>query len=149
MLEKRSNGIHWLAPATIATSVLIGAILSLGHHLFYSSLEGTAVGDGDLDILGSRVSRQQLNLAGGTAFTFLVKAALTTAVSTAYIQLFWRAATHTAKPPTLATLDTGFAALSNIFLLLKVWFWWHYPLLLFLALTAWCVYLCVFHCPRY
>lgn len=136
---KKANGIHWLAPTIIVGSLILGALLALGHHLFYSSLRGTTARDDNLHILYSQVSRQQLNTAAGTAFAFLVKAALTSAVSTAYIQIFWRVVTRASRPATLESLDTTFSAPTSVLSLYKVWIWWQYPLLFSLAVTAWSV----------
>lgn len=132
--------IDWLAPTTIVLSLLLGAAVAIGHHVFYLSLNGMVVEDGDFHVLGSSVSRQQLNIAGGTALAYVVKAALTTAVSTAYIQLFWRNLVRTTtQAPTLSVVDSLFAVFSNGFMLGKVWVWWRYPLLFCLAATAWYV----------
>jgi hypothetical protein len=38
--------------------------------------------------MGSPVSKQQVNIAIGTAFSFLVKASLTFAVGLAFVQVF-------------------------------------------------------------
>ena len=135
--SRGNNGIHWLAPTTILLSLAAGVLLAIGHHLFYRSLRGKQVRTRGYEILGSDVSPQQLNLAIGTAFAFLVKAALVTAVSTAYIQLLWRALLRAARVSTLGNLDAVFSGLGNIISLSKVWIWWHYPLLFSLAIVAW------------
>ena len=117
---RKSSGIPWQAPATIVLSLTVGILLAIGHHLFYSSLHGReAVGNG-YKILGADVSPQQLYVAIGTAFAFLVKAALITAVSTAYLQLLWRALLRAAGS-SLGDLDTAFSGLSNITSLFKAW----------------------------
>lgn len=135
-MSKRSS-IHWKAPTTVLLAVVIGTLFALGHHLFYASLDGHPAPNDDYTLLGSNFSKQQLNIAGGTAFAFLVRASLVTALSTAYIQMFWRAMTHRAREATLDSLDTTFSALNNIFSLLKLWAWWRHPLLWTLALAAW------------
>ena len=113
--------IEWLVPTTVVLSLAIGVLAALGHHVFYSSLDGSPAPNEDYHIWGSSLSRQQVNVAGGTAFAFLVKAALMTAISVTYVQLFWRAMLHTSRHTTLATLDTTFSVLSNAFALFKVW----------------------------
>ncbi len=60
--------------------VLLGILLALGHHLFFSSLNTTAVGS---------TSRQQWAIAFGTAFAFLIASFLGLAVSSAYSQFIW------------------------------------------------------------
>lgn len=128
--------IHWAAPATMVLALLFGALLALGHHLFYASLQGSPTPTGTLDITWSNVSVQQLNTAIGTAFAFLVKAFLVVAVSVAYFQTFWRAAAISKKGPTLANLDTTFSILGNALGFFQVHVWWRHPLLLLLALIA-------------
>lgn len=127
----------WQAPTTIVLALLFGLLFAVGHHLFYKHLDGQKVAAEDLRILGSNISPQQLNVAIGTAFAFLVKASLVTAVSTAYFQLLWRALLRSASGSTLGNLDTAFSGLNNIFSLSKVWVWWRLPLLFALAIVAW------------
>jgi hypothetical protein len=127
----------WQAPATIIFALLFGLLFAVGHHLFYANLNGNKVASEDLRILGSDISPQQLNVAIGTAFAFLVKASLVTAVSTAYLQLLWRALLRSARGSTLGNLDTAFSGLNNIISLGKVWVWWRLPLLFAFAVVAW------------
>lgn len=70
----------------MVTTFVAGCMLSLGHHLFYSNLAGTATPTGYYHaIAGSKISKQEFNTAIGTTFAFLVKAMLALAVSTAYV----------------------------------------------------------------
>jgi hypothetical protein len=119
-------------------ALFAGIALALGHHLFYQRLDGALVPAGSYDLAVRTVSRQQFNTGVGTAFAFLVKAALTIAVSIAYVQVFWRAAQVADKHPTLAELDT-LSTLSNLLGLFTTRAWYRKPLLLFLALTYWYV----------
>ncbi|CAH0047351.1 unnamed protein product [Clonostachys solani] len=85
-------GIYWVKPASMVSCLIIGALLALGHHLFYQSLAGESVSsDGTFAAFGASISKQQTNTSIGTAISFLVKAFLVAAVSMAYIQVFWRA----------------------------------------------------------
>ena len=129
--------IHWQAPTTVVLALVVGIVFAAGHHLFYSSLNGKPAPNSGYNILGSQVSQQQLNIAGGTAFAFLVKASLVTALTTAYAQLFWRAVLHRSREVTLERLDTAFSVLSNVHYLMKAWIWWRYPTLFSIALVAW------------
>jgi hypothetical protein len=52
----------------MVTSLFLGILLTLGHHLFYNSLDGKLVGASDHVIRG--VTRQQLNFTLGTLFAF-------------------------------------------------------------------------------
>jgi hypothetical protein len=61
--------------------LLAGLAFSIGHHYFYQSLDGQAISNTTFD--------QQINIAIGTAFAFLVKASLAIAVGSAYVQYLW------------------------------------------------------------
>ncbi|KXT00053.1 hypothetical protein AC579_918 [Pseudocercospora musae] len=54
----------------------------MGHHLFYSSLQGRDIAQTTFD--------QARNINIGTAFAFLVKICLSVAIAAAYGQLLWR-----------------------------------------------------------
>jgi len=41
------QGIYWRSPITMVTFFLFGVFISVGHHLYYNSLVGQAVGDVD------------------------------------------------------------------------------------------------------
>lgn len=135
-MGKRSD-IDWFAPTAILVSLALGVLFAIGHHLFCSSLDGNPASGNDYSIAGSNVSQQQLNVAVGTAFTFLVRASLASAVSIAYVQLLWRALKRSSRQATLDALDTVFAAPTSVFRLFKVKVWWHYPLLFLLAAIIW------------
>ena len=130
-----SRHMHWLAPTTILSALIAGILFALGHHFFYSSLSGHAVGNANYHILGTSISHQEINTTAGTAFAFLVNFALGAAIATAYAQAFWRAVLR--RKATLESLDATFSVLSDALSLAKVWIWWHYPLLLCVALIAW------------
>lgn len=132
--------IHWQAPCLIVGFLVLGVIFSVGHHLFYRALDGNMVTDKDFSLFGSHHSRQQLNLAVGTAFSFIVRACFALSVSTAYYQIFWKMivhATHDSKSATLGRIDTAFTATSNVFALFHIPLWFRQPLLFFAASTAW------------
>lgn len=132
----------WLrvtAPAFMVLSLFTGILLAIGHHLFYSSLDGTQVHSGVYRIAGTNVSPQQYNIAVGTTFAFLVKASLTLAVSIAYTQAFWRAAKASEKGRQLSTLDTLYSALDNALAFFQVHIWIKFPLLLLIAIIVWYV----------
>ena len=134
-MTKRTR-IHWLAPASMLGALAGGILFVGGHHLFYRHLEGSPVSTGSF--FGSVVSKQEMTIAIGTAFAFLVKASLVISMSVAFAQLFWREATASGSFPTFASLDSIHSAFNNIFTLLDPRTWLRYPLLLLIATTAWC-----------
>jgi hypothetical protein len=139
-MHHSSNGtsISWPVIITALVAFLTGVLAAIAHHLFYQSLDGQPAPalDQRYRILWGSVSKQEINVAGGTAFAFLVKAALGTAISTAYVQLFWRALMRSDSKKTLSNVDTMFSVLSNPVSLFKIWTWRRFPLLLNLAIVA-------------
>lgn len=148
---RAADRIPWQAPTTIVLSLVTGVLLAVGHHLFYDNLHGRQARADGWQILGSRVSPQQLNIAIGTALAFLVKTFLLLAISTAYLQLLWRSLLRTSKGTTLGDLDIAFSGLSNLISVSKIWVWRKLPLLFVLAVVAWYAvsredYLLATHC---
>ncbi|GAB7344240.1 hypothetical protein MBLNU457_2124t1 [Dothideomycetes sp. NU457] len=129
----KQSSISWLVIATVSIAYLAGLLAAVGHHLFYQSLAGTLAPDtsDQYKVLNFHVTRQELNIVGGTALAFLVKSALSTAISTAYVQLLWKTLMHSTQRTTLSMVDTTFSA--STLSLIKVWTWWRYPLLFGLA----------------
>lgn len=121
------------------TALVGGLFLVVSHHVFYFSLKGWTVPQDDLQVLGLSASKQQVNLAAGTAFAFLVKALLALAVSTAYFQVLCAAARSRKRkaPMTISSLDAAFSILNDFLALAKLPAWLRNPLLLVLALAAW------------
>ena len=136
-VRKSTASTPWQAPATIIASLFMGVMLAIGHHLFYNSLHGRQARTDGYKILGSDISPQQMAVAGGTALAFLVKSALVTALSTAYLQLLWRALLRKANGSKLGDLDAAFSGLNNIVSISKIWVWRRLPLLFSLAVVAW------------
>lgn len=122
-------GIHWKTPTTIALAFLAGLAFAIAHHVFYASLAGTAIDDGTFD--------QQLNLAIGNGFAFLVRAALTMSIAATYWQVFWR--TLLDKSYSLETADSLASLLSSIIDILTPQLWAASPLLVCVAAVAWLV----------
>ncbi|GAP88889.1 hypothetical protein SAMD00023353_1700480 [Rosellinia necatrix] len=132
----RGFQVFWRAPASILGSLLAGVLMSVGHHLYYASFEGTPA-EGDRIILGYKFSNQTFITAVGTTFALIVRAFLLFAVSGAYVQVFWHAATHARKVNTLGEIDAMFSILSSLIAFRHGSAWRKYPVLLLIALIAW------------
>ncbi|KAI0971595.1 hypothetical protein F4678DRAFT_89997 [Xylaria arbuscula] len=126
----------WYAPASILGGLLAGILLSVGHHLYYASLEGTTP-EGDKIIAGYRLSNQTFTTAVGTTFALIVRAILLFAISGAYVQVLWQVVTHTRKVNTLEEIDAMFSILSDVFAFRRGSVWWKYPVLSLVAIIAW------------
>ena len=123
-------------------SLACGVLFALGHHLFYNSLQNKPTSTGDYTFMGTHHPGQQFNIALGTAFAFLVKAAFGIALSTAYYQVFWMVVKQDSEAKnhrTLERLDTAFSGISSVISLLDAPMWYRYPLLFFIAATIWFV----------
>jgi hypothetical protein len=137
------HDIHWFGPSSMLAALWVGLIFALGHHFFYNSLDGQEVPPGNYRISSydTGISKQQSYFTLGTAFAFAIKTCLVIAVTTAYIQLFWRslAGQLSRRPFTLRSIDKAYSALGNATLLVNLPGWRRFPLLFTLALTTWCV----------
>lgn len=86
-----------------------GILVAIGHHLFYTRLDGSVVRSTDD---GSQYLTQIWIIRYGTAFAFLAKALLASAVVVAYKQHMW--INLRARVNTVSTIDAMFAATYDI-----------------------------------
>jgi hypothetical protein len=103
------SDVHWKAPCTILVTYLAGLIFAIGHHLFYVSLDGKVV---DAE---NRHFGQQINIAIGTAFAFLVRASLIGTIGATYWQVFWGKILREGKSLPLAHLDSLAGLLGSVY----------------------------------
>ncbi|USP72759.1 hypothetical protein yc1106_00033 [Curvularia clavata] len=130
----------WWTSFLIIGAFAFGLLFALGHHLFYQSLDGNPTSDSEQH--GTQHLGQQINIAIGTLFAFLAKAAFILSITTTYYQVFWRAVkknTQSGHAPTLSWLDSAFSATSSITSLLPLPTWLRYPVLLFIAISTWLI----------
>lgn len=131
------NALHWNTLTTLTLSLIAGIASAIGRHAFYSSLAGKAVPDSEYELGIANVSPQQLNVAGGTALALVCKAFLILAISTAYVELFWRAVAYRRAGTTLECLGVTHSALSDLSSFFHWRVWLRHPLLLYLAALVW------------
>lgn len=149
-LRKSERRVPIYTLSSILLSLSVGVVFAAGHHAFYASLVGSPASDAEYTILSKwSVSKQQINLAIGTAFAFFVKACLAATVSMAYAQLFWASFKRASHAVTLGNVDNAFSALSSPLSILKVWAWRQWPLLFLVALFLWCASLLTNHSTMY
>jgi len=137
----KKGRIHWFGPVSMLAALFAGIGFALGHHFFYGRLDGKEIPAGNYTMgdYNSGISRQQSNTAVGTALAFAVKTCLVLAVSTAYVQLFWKSLIQQSSSQSynLQSIDMAYSALRNATLLANFSGWRRFPLLFTLAITTW------------
>ena len=136
-----SSKTNWWAPTCMLSASITGALLAIAHHLFYDGLHGTAVPSGRFspDI---GLSRQQSNIAIGTALAFAFKTCVVVATSTACVQIFWIRVAIKSNGLKLKSINTAYSVTGNFFKLFYLPEWRRFPLLFILALVTW-------YCPSH
>jgi hypothetical protein len=131
-------------------ALLASIILIIAHHLFYTHLSLHPAPTTTDSFLNAHISRQEFNIALGTALAFLVKACLVFAMGVAFVQVFWREAKFPCRTDKkgvevvggglmLKRLDGMYAAFNSVVPLVSWILWWRFPLLLAMAAAAWYV----------
>lgn len=119
-------GIGWWCPTLMVGSVICGAMLSVGHHLYYQSLDNTRVHSIDQQTWAIRI---------GTGFAFLNKTFLVAGVGIAAVQEIW--ATLRRKSIKLSGIDGMFAVLNNPLAFFIPDLWVYAKTLTLLAIISW------------
>lgn len=122
-----SRRMKWYLQMTIVGSLLAGLLLSIGHHLFYSFLDGYTV-HGQPKVV--RLWATSI----GTGFAFLVRSCLGISIGATFWQIFWT--TLHRKSLSINTIDGLASSWGNILSLLDFQVVQASPLLSSLALTA-------------
>jgi len=111
--------IHWLTPVTMLLSYLFGIGLAIGHHLYYTMLDGDVVGSTERQqwslryILHHSLKRMTLTLQRfGNAFAISISLSLKIAVGIAYTQLLWLCLQK--RPMTLGSINDSFDISGNL-----------------------------------
>lgn len=121
--------IHWRVPTVIILAFIAGLAFASGHHAFYSSLDGR--------IVDNHLFSQQINLAVGQAFAFLVRASLVISIGASYWQVFWGTVLH--RTLAISQVDVLAGMLDSILDLLDLRASRTRPILIALALLSWMV----------
>ncbi|KAL0639037.1 hypothetical protein Q9L58_001919 [Maublancomyces gigas] len=97
-----TRGIYRPTPVLIILLLLLGTAAAIGHHLFYSALHNTTVGN---------ETRQRWTLWIGSGLSFLTKVCLTAAIAISRTQWLWL--TLWKKWLTLTGIDAIFGVTTN------------------------------------
>ncbi|OBT77267.1 hypothetical protein VF21_04048 [Pseudogymnoascus sp. 05NY08] len=124
------------APAIMLLALFSGVGFTIGHHFFYHSLVGQAVSSGyHVPGVNFTISGQQINIAVGSAFAFIVKALFGVAMSSAYNQIAWR--TIKGRTSEIGAVDDLLAGTTNGLVIFKFSLWKRYPIPMLLAVIFW------------
>lgn len=118
--------LHWQIPALLIGSWLCGLWLAIGHHIFYSVLDGTHVGSSSTQTWSTRI---------GTGFALVASTLFATSITTACTQILWHRLRS--RSVQLQTLDSLFGVFSQPTDLLHVQAWSVAPHVLVFAALAW------------
>jgi hypothetical protein len=102
-------GIYWAQPVLMVSSGLLGILLAIGHHAYYSKLNGT---------LASTPEKQQWPIGFGTAFSISAVMCLGVAISEACTQCLW--ARVRSEAMSIRSIDSMFSVTRNPFAFLSV-----------------------------
>jgi hypothetical protein len=137
----RPDSRYWVTPTLMIGSFVVGIILAVAHHVYYTTLNNTRVGSAARQQWPIRYVCEYLLLSHakylrfGTAFAFLFKTCLANATGIAYIQWVWRRCRQRAIR--IDAIDNAFAADRNIFTLLDPAFVSKFPLAAGLMMILW------------
>ncbi|CAG8211824.1 unnamed protein product [Penicillium olsonii] len=130
--------LKFSAVILMVASLLVGLAFCLGHDAFYQNLNRTPVLDGHPHgFLNSslNLSDQQVYVALGTFFAFLVKSSLSFSVSTVFDQSAWR--TIRGRRNGVGAIDDLLSTLKNALTLFNIHLWKRYPMEMALAVICW------------
>jgi hypothetical protein len=122
----RLNRLHPQVPGLMTGGLVAAALLAIGHHLFYRSL--------DRQIVGSS-TQQAWMIRIGTGLAILAKALLTASMTFAYTQLMWHALRS--RTVTLKGVDSFFGVVGNPLNFTTWVVWAKAPGLVLLAAIIW------------
>lgn len=111
--------IHWLTPAAMLLSYIVGICLAVGHHLYYTMLDGDVVGSTDRQQWSLRYVLQHASMFTaltlhrfGNAFAISISLSLKIAVGIAYTQLLWMCLQK--RPMSLGSINDCFDISGNL-----------------------------------
>lgn len=120
-------------PISMIALFISGILVAVGHHLFYSRFDGTAVRS-QQDGASEYISQTWI-IRYGTAFAFVAKTLLAGAVIIGYKQHMWINLRR--KANSVATIDAVFAATHDLIAFLSPVFLLRAKIPALMALVAW------------
>ncbi|KAM0246589.1 hypothetical protein ACHAQJ_010172 [Trichoderma viride] len=134
------------ARGTMVIMLLIGVAFAIGHHFFYQNLSGKPPPSTVyLSGFAGGLTGQQVNLAAGSVFAFLVNSALGAAIGTAADQALWTALRT--KSSKLGVIDNLSATTNNVWSMFDYRLWKKSPTRMVLATIFWLISITSFITP--
>ncbi|KAK8016601.1 hypothetical protein PG993_014790 [Apiospora rasikravindrae] len=127
--------VEWKAPASMLFLFISGVLVTIAHHCFNSFFSGRDVEA--VEELGSEFATQIWILRYGTAFAFLSKTLLASAVAIAYKQHIW--ITLGDRANSISTINVIFAATHDFLALLNPKLAMRAVTPALMALVIWCL----------
>ncbi|KAL2861718.1 hypothetical protein BJX68DRAFT_223128 [Aspergillus pseudodeflectus] len=121
-------GVGWRCPTLMVGLLISGAMLSVGHHFYYRSFDGSRVASREQQTWAIRI---------GTGFAFLIKSCLVSAVGLAAVQETW--STLRRKSVRLSSIDSMFAVRGSPLAFLTLDLWLYAKTLTVLAVVCWLI----------
>ncbi|OQE22468.1 hypothetical protein PENSTE_c010G08634 [Penicillium steckii] len=121
-------GVGWRSPTLMIGLFLCGLSFSVGHHVYYKSLDDTLV---------KSTEEQTWALRIGTGFAFVVKTLLVAAIGIAAVQQIW--ATLRRKSVNLRGIDAMFSILNDPLAFFAPDMWLCAKTLTLLAIISWLI----------
>ena len=110
--EKKTSRVHWHAPATMISALLVGLLFAIGHDRYYHYYDHRAVGSS---------LEQTVIVNVGTAFAFLVRMFFAISTATVFSQQIWLSLRCRAE--SIQDIDALFDSLGNVLQFRKIILW--------------------------
>jgi len=125
--------ISWYYPSAMTAFLICGFAFSIGHHCYYTSLDGKSA------------THQEWAIRIGTGFSFLIKSCYAASLAIAIKQFVWARVRRTACQ--ISTIDALFAITTDITSLLTGGLWQRTPLVALIGVVFWLIPLAVIVTP--
>lgn len=126
MSKKGTGRLHWQAPTTMISSLLLGLLFAIGHDRYYHHYDRREV-ESSLE--------QTVIVNVGTAFAFMVKMFFAISTATVFSQQIWLSLRCRAE--SINDIDTLFDILKNVLYFMKINLWTRHWVLAIIALITW------------
>lgn len=125
--------VRWWSAMQMGGLFLLGLATAVGHHVLYTSLDGSLAGD---------VNRQEWSIRFGTALAYLTQTSLAASVVCAYSQHIWTV--FKAKSISIKGINAMFSASTDPIAFGTTEMWRKAKLASIMVVAAWYMYFACF-----